>query len=94
MALQVFNSRVLPFLPLPQELVNPALQLARLHGELSSSSQTSQRYNSSATASSVPLGSDGTSNKSDWITSERIADAVSHSNNIPVSSASAQAVVL
>ena len=42
MALRVFNSRILPFLPLPQELRNPALQLARLHGDLTMDANTSQ----------------------------------------------------
>lgn len=33
-ALKVFNSRILPFLPLPNELKNPAIQLAKSHGDL------------------------------------------------------------
>ena len=38
-ALQVFNSRILPFLPLPQELRGPAVQLAKAHGDLSATAQ-------------------------------------------------------
>jgi len=33
-ALKVFNSRILPFLPLPTELKNPAVQLAKSHSDL------------------------------------------------------------
>lgn len=40
-ALQVFNSRILAFLPLPSELREPAIQLAQRHGDLSSSNPAS-----------------------------------------------------
>lgn len=33
--MQAFHSRILPFLPLPAAFVQPALQLAKLHSDLS-----------------------------------------------------------
>lgn len=42
-ALQVFNSRVLPFLDLPKALRGPSVQLAKAHTDLSPEAQAALR---------------------------------------------------